>query len=94
MVGCEIPLRRAIELIGERKSKIVSDVGQIREKPRKGVIFEKEALSELHKPPQTRRDEIWAKNPRRREISKKRSLRFCNPNSDVEDVKEAAVLRA
>ena len=67
----EISLRRAIELARERKSKIVSDVGQIGEKPGKGVISEKEALSELHKPPQTRREEISAKKPRRREISRK-----------------------
>ena len=65
-------LSKAIELIRERKSKIVSDVGQIGEKPGEGVISEKEAPSELHKLPQTRRKEISPKKARRKEISKKK----------------------
>ena len=71
VIDGEISLRRAIELIRERKSKIVSDVGQIGEKPGEGVIFEKEAPSELHKLPQTRRKEISPKKPRRKKISRK-----------------------
>ena len=72
VVDSEISLRRAIELIRERKSKIVSDVGQIGEKPGEGVISEKEALSELHKLPQTRRRKISPKKARKKEISKKK----------------------
>ena len=65
-------LSKAIELIRERKSKIVSDVGQIGEKPGEGVISEKEALFELHKITQIQSAEISAKKPRKKEISKKR----------------------
>ena len=46
-------------------------VRQPEEKPGKGVISEKEAISEFHKPPQTRRREISAKKAGKREISRK-----------------------
>ena len=65
-------MSKAIELIRERKSKIVSDVRQIGEKPGEGVISEKEALFELHKITQIQSAEISAKKPRKKEISKKR----------------------
>jgi len=59
-------LSKAIELIREQKSKIVSDVRQIGEKPGEGVISEKEALFELHKITQIQSAEISAKKPRKR----------------------------